>query len=81
VVFILNVLKKAKENSTSVTLELKSPYRGLHSLFGKVLNIDEEKHSLLFYVTDFHAVEHFQLKDIDHIVVGNQLLSFIFIKD
>jgi hypothetical protein len=77
----MNILRNAKANSTSVTLELKSPYRGLRSLFGKILNIDEEKHSLLFYVTDFHAVEHFQLKDIDHIVVGNQLISFIFLKD
>lgn len=77
----MKILKNAKETSSAVTLELKSPYRGLHSLFGKILDIDEEKHSLLFYVTDFHAVEHFNLKDIDHITVGNQILSFIFVKD
>lgn len=77
----MNPLKKLKENSTSVSLELKIPYRGLTSVYGTILDIDEEKHSLLFYTVDFHVVEHFNLKDIDHIAAGNQILSFIFVKD
>lgn len=77
----MNPLNKLKENSTSVTLEMKIPYRGLTSVYGTILDIDEKKHSLLFYTVDFHVVEHFNLKDIDHIAAGNQILSFIFVKD
>ncbi len=76
----MEFLESIIKNATPVTIELKITYKGLTSLYGKILDYNQEKYSLLFYSADFHVVEHFCLKDIDHIAVGNQIITFIFVK-
>lgn len=77
----MKALEKIIKDATPVTIELSSPYKGLTSIYGNILSISTENHSLLVYVSDFKVVEHFQLTKIESIVAGKHTFSFIFIKD